>query len=731
VKNLIGKNSFSGMSLMPHVGFCVIFIITLMVTPRPTANAKRGHDTPGFSIGKIASIDAGTDFAFLPDGRIIITEQTGTVYIYQKDEPMQIALNLANVICNNRERGVLGIAVDPKFAHNKFIYIYYTYHNGVDDCTTSSKPINRVSRFTLPNNNIISINSEVVILDNIASLSGIHNGGSINFGVDGYLYISVGDSGEGGALAQALNNLSGKILRIAPDGSVPPSNPFASGSNVQRCGAPNAKPVANDVVCGEIFAYGLRNPWRIAFMPNSTQFYINDVGQGGWEEIDDGLAGANYGWPQREGYCAQGFLNDCVNPDTDLTEPLYTYDHLQGCSSVTAGAFVPALSWGGLAAYGGKYLFGDSSCRSLFILQANAQTGNFFSELLLDDIGAIVTAKFNPFSVLQPNQPLYFMSYGAKSEVDSGFFILTYDPTANAKPVAKLRAYPTYGSAPLTVTFDSSQSNDANGDALTYSWDFGDGTHIEASALSNITHVYLTDGVYGATVKVKDTKDAVSTSDQIRLDVGNRPPAITLGVIPNSLAVGQRITLTASADDPEDGKLPSDQFIWRVLLHHLDRNNTISTHYHPYVAPIISDQISFFIPPPEDINAIQSYLEVQVSIADSLGMQETLSRNIYPSRVDINLNSNIPVTLKVNDIAITAPTIITSWQGYALHISAPLSVTSVTPNSTDYLFNGWQENNGDPLLLVTPNTSTTLQLNYLPFQSATFSKRVWLAVAVK
>ena len=158
--------------------------------------------------------------------------------------------------------------------------------------------VNRVARFRFAGG-AVQPGTEQILLSNMPSLLSNHNGGDVQFGRDGFLYISVGESGVP-ALAQRRNVLAGKILRITADGGIPRSNPF-QGELTSRCNVTGR--TGGKRTCREIFALGLRNPFRIAFDPNSSraqsQFFINDVGQNTWDEIDRGIAGANYGWPRR------------------------------------------------------------------------------------------------------------------------------------------------------------------------------------------------------------------------------------------------------------------------------------------------------------------------------------------------------------------------------------------------------------------------------------------------
>ena len=205
--------------------------------------------------------------------------------------------------------------------------------------------------------------SEQVLIDNIPWTATNHNGGTVEVGRDGFLYLSVGE-GADPARAQSLASLGGKILRITTTGQPAPGNPFLTAAGHGPCARANQAAA----VCDEIYALGLRNPFRTAFDPNSTttRFRINDVGQSAWEEIDDGAAGANYGWPVREGPCAIGQTAGCT-PDPNFTAPRTFYPRTVG-AFIVGGAFVPNGWWG--ATYDSGYLFADGATNNMWLMNA-------------------------------------------------------------------------------------------------------------------------------------------------------------------------------------------------------------------------------------------------------------------------------------------------------------------------------------------------------------------------
>src|SRR5262245_56971996 len=214
----------------------------------------------GFVETNVASgLSAPTTFEFAPDGRIFIAQQGGQLRVVKNGQLLATPFLSLNVDSRG-ERGLLGVAFDPQFETNHFVYVYYT--------VPGFPAHNRVSRFTA-NGDVAQQGSEVPILElNPLSAATNHNGGAIHFGPDGKLYIGVGEN-DNGANAQTLANLLGKILRINADGSIPSDNPFfnqATGNN------------------RAIWAGGLRNPFSFAFQRGTGQMFINDVGENTWEE---------------------------------------------------------------------------------------------------------------------------------------------------------------------------------------------------------------------------------------------------------------------------------------------------------------------------------------------------------------------------------------------------------------------------------------------------------------
>jgi glucose/arabinose dehydrogenase len=305
------------------VGLCILVLAGgAAAAPQPPA---------GFIDTKVAEgIGNPTAMAWDPTARIFVADQNGDLRVIKNGKLLPRPFVHLNVDSNG-ERGLLGVAIDPSFNSNHYVYLYYT--------VPGSPAHNRVSRFTA-SGDVAVPGSEVVLLD-LNALSGAtnHNGGAIHFGVDGrQLYIATGDNANG-ANSQTLSNLLGKILRMNPDGSIPTDNPFYNTANGKN---------------RLVWALGLRNPFTFTFHPSSARMFINDVGESTWEEINDGIAGSNYGWPNVEG--------PANPPNPAFRDPIFAYGHgssdTLGCAIVGGAFYNPPIAYFP-SQFIGRYFFAD------------------------------------------------------------------------------------------------------------------------------------------------------------------------------------------------------------------------------------------------------------------------------------------------------------------------------------------------------------------------------------
>ena len=297
------------------------FAIALLLT---CVTAHAATLPAGFSETTIASgLSNPTAMAMAPDGRIFVCQQGGALRVI-KNNTLLTTPFVTLTVDSTGERGLLGVAFDPDFLTNRYVYLYYT----------ATSPVhNRISRFTA-NGDVVAAGSEVILMD-LENLSATnHNGGAIHFGKDGKLYVAVGENAVP-SNSQTLNNRLGKMLRLNKDGTIPTDNPFyntASGNN------------------RAIWTLGLRNPFTFNVHPLSGRLFINDVGQSAWEEINDGIAGANYGWPTTEG--------PTTNPQ--FTGPIHHYANSNAVEcAIAGGAFYAPEVRQYPQAYVESYFFAD------------------------------------------------------------------------------------------------------------------------------------------------------------------------------------------------------------------------------------------------------------------------------------------------------------------------------------------------------------------------------------
>jgi glucose/arabinose dehydrogenase len=344
------------------------------------------------------------DFEYADDGsgRVFVVEQSGIIKVFRNDSTAtstQIFLDITDRVTSGGELGLLGLAFHPDYRHNGYFYVNYTF--------PAPGIFTRISRFKVSSSNPDSADksSELILIQESQPFAN-HKGGRTTFGPDGYLYIGLGDGGSEGDPnnnGQNKSTLLGKILRInvnSTEGnlnySIPPTNPFKG----------NAQGWSE-----EIYAYGLRNPWRFSFDPVTGWLWCGDVGQDLWEEIDLIQKGLNYGWRCYEGFQSYN-LTGCN--DTGYINPIWNYDHSGGNCAIMGGFVyrgknVPELY--------GKYIYADYCSNNFWSLQYDSMS-NPVNTLLFTSTSGNVT----DFGIDQ-NQELYVCSSNGK--------IYKFKPTTN------------------------------------------------------------------------------------------------------------------------------------------------------------------------------------------------------------------------------------------------------------------------------------------------------------
>lgn len=604
----------------------------------------------GFSQVKVATIYYPTSMVKAPDGRIFVTEKSGKVKIIKNGGVLgtpflQVSVNQLN------ERGLSSIVLDPNFSSNHYVYIYYT---------TSSSPIrNRLSRFTA-NGDVAVGGSEVVIKDFEPLVNSIHNGGGMAFGLDGKLYLAIGNDNVN-SYSQDLSNYKGKVLRINSDFSIPSGNPFSGSESAKR-----------------IWAYGLRNPWSIDIQPGTGKIFVNDVGEASWEEINNATTGGrNFGWPGSEGATS--------NPAH--TSPVYAYPHgftgsNDGCA-ITGGVFFNPSSTNYPASYTGKYFFIDycNNWINYLDLSSGVQKHDFATGLP-NALNYIIDGT---------DGNLYYFSIN-----QNALYKIIY--SSNNAPVITTQPASASVSAGQNVTFNVAASG---ADPKTYQWR-KNGLNISGATSTSYTimNVQLSHaGQYSVRV-TNSFGSAASNNAVLTVTAFNAKPNGTI-LTPANASIyrgGDIISFSGNGTDSEDGTLPASAFNWYVEFHH-------DSHIHP--GPFIPDGVktgSFPISTTGEMSA-NVYYQLFLVVTDSDGLKDTSSIRINPKTSTLTLASEPPgLQILLDGQPHTTPYSVLAVSGMQRGLGATTPQTSAGSN---YVFDHWSQGGAaSQNIMVTDNNQT-------------------------
>ena len=612
----------------------------------------------GFTESLVASgLSGPTAMEFAPDGRLFVCQQGGHLRVIKNGS--LLATPFVTVTVNSvGERGLLGVAFDPNFTVNHYVYVYYT--------ATTPAIHNRVSRFTA-NGDVAVAGSEVVLLD-LNNLSGAsnHNGGGIHFGSDGKLYVAAGDNANS-ANAQTLGNLLGKILRLNSDGTIPTDNPFYStATGVNRA----------------IWAMGLRNPFTFAVQPGTGRIFINDVGEVTWEEINDAVAGANYGWPNCEGFCSP------ANPS--YRDPIFRYAHASGNSSgycIAGGTFYNPATIQFPSTNVGVYFFADYV--NGWIRRLDPAQGN--------QVSAFATGISSPVDLkVGADGRLYYLARGSGA-VYAISSIASQSPQITQHPVDQSAM------AGQSATFAAAASGTA---PLAYRWQ-RNGTWISGATSNSytLTSASAGDDGIGFRCAVTNVSGAV-TSNPAYLDItSDSQPAVTITAPTNGTrySAGATISYAGAAIDPEDGALPASAYSWTIVFHH-------GTHTHPFLGPINGVTNGSFVIPTQGETAANVWYRIHLAVSDSGGQIQTNFVDVLPLTANVSITTSphgLQVTLDGQPL--TPPVSVAGVVGMSrtLGVISPQALTG-----TNYTFTSWSDGGPATHGLIWPTTNTVFTAAY-------------------
>ena len=608
------KVARAGMALVVAAGT----LVAMGAAPAPAVSAAvlpAGFQEQIFVTG----LTQPTNIEFSPDGRIFVAEKRGTIKVFDdlNDTTPTIFADLSAKVHNQNDRGLLGLALPPDFPTNPYVYVLYSYdappgqvapvwNDGCSDANSGTCIVTaQLSRLQAAGN--VMTGSEQVLIHDWCQQFGSHSIGDLHFGTDGALYVSSGDGAsynnvdwgqfngntcgdpalEGGALRSQdslsspdATGLDGTLLRLDPTtGAALADNPqFASA----------------DVNTRRIVAQGLRNPFRFAIRPGTNEAWLGDVGWNTWEEVNrvvSPTAGVtNFGWPCYEGAGRMASYDSADLPLCEslytaggVTAPYFTYNHSAkivagescstGSSSVSGAAFYPVNATSYPAAYQGALFFTDYSRGCIWAMKPTTPGGLPSAS----NIETFAAGAANPVDLaMGPGNELYYV------DILGGTIRRLRYSQSNQAPVANIVATPTSGPSPLTVAFDGTGSTDADPadlGHLTYQWDFTNDGTVDSTAATP-SFIYTIAGTFTAKLTVTDAIGATNATTVV-ISVNNDAPTAIIDTPVAGLTwrVGDTISFSGDATDPQQGPLPASALSWQLRLQHCATLQICHTHY--------------------------------------------------------------------------------------------------------------------------------------------------------
>jgi len=602
----------------------------------------------------VNGISNPTALAFAPDGRIFVAQQGGELRVIKNGVLLPTAFIDLTVDASG-ERGLIGVTLDPDFPTNHYLYLYYT--------EPGSPPHNKIIRVEA-DGDVAGAITPVLDLDNLSSAAN-HNGGAMQFGLDGTLYVAIGENANG-AHAQNLDTYHGKLLRINKDGSVPSGNPFPTGSPQRQ----------------RVWSYGLRNPYTFHVQPVTGRIFVNDVGQGTWEEINDATTGGlNFGWPTAEG----------TSNNVNFTNPVFAYPHGtgdgKGCA-ITGGTFFNPTSTNYPPAYIGKYFFIELCNNWINVLDFSGtpQSAPFGTSIGGSSLALTVGNDGN----------LYYLSRAAGALYKIIYETTDVAPTITQHPESKSI------SEGQPVTFTVAASGTA---PLSYQWRKNQVNILNANS-SSYTLAAVQPGDAGQYDVIVSNSIGSKTSNTATLTVtavNDQPVAeITLPAHATMYAAGTIINFSGTGTDPEDGVIPASGFSWQIDFHH-----DAHVHDQPAIGNVKSG--SFMIPD-EGETSDNVFYRITLTVTDSEGLTDQESVDIIPRKSTITLQTDpqgLELLFDGQPFATTGSVV--SVEGMKRTLEA---IPYQIKDDVEYEFVEWMHGGGNVQTIVTPTDDVTYLAKY-------------------
>lgn len=646
----------------------------------------------GFAVERfVSNIDQPTDFVFLPGGGMFVVERgngeaeegLSHILLVQDGAVTQTVLTVSTNVAWNS--GFLALELDPNFRQNGYFYGWYASGRLSLGGGQGSKMT--LSRWTYNFGTGKADPASELILIEVDNWSPEHHGNSIVFDNMGYLYLGVGDLGNKEAV-QDLGRFEGKVLRIKPTANgytVPESNPFV--------GTEGALP--------EIFAFGFRNPYAMAVREHDNTIVVGDVGEATWEEVNNLLAGRNYGWPLREGVCPIGEYRPCERTDA-YEEPVIAYPHnLDPDSSrgaVTGLAFFEGTSWPNN--YRFRLFYSDLTYA--FMRHGEPWLSGGDTLRFNNGLEGIVRLRYH-------DERLYFIDY-------FGGFIssIYYTGSLNSAPVASVSADVVQGAASLAVGFTATVT-DEDDDSFVYEWNFGDGSPAVETTEPAVSHTYTADGTYEAWLIVRDDEGGRSDVATVEITVysGEFPQIVleNLSGPRERFRAGDEFRFAVERSN-NDG-LGEEPYRWRIDLLH-------NTHAHTAVNDLVGESGVFMIPVTEHDNDWNLGYSFRLTMITDSGQEIVVEKGLNPQIRSFQYESSHGnAAISVNDSVSRSPFTLQSVVGIE---NTLVAAESAVFNQSIYTFQGWSWDGGTAnereIVVSAPNRDITFRAVYERTDSA-------------